>query len=196
MLRRQATIGRTTPAGSSRVERLDPFALPLRIEATDLTADERVRVVELHRERVVLRRALRGIKMALNLPVRAYRGVAIRMEPPAGDTTGAVAVVLEHSDPALSLTLYRADDSSDIVAEWQAWARVLGLPLLVEEADGCLREPFARIGALRVAAPIRRRRRHGALTRRRPTQPLRRQVGRSIAATAVHRGEREIIARN
>jgi hypothetical protein len=100
MLRRQATIGRATPAGSSRVERLDPFALPLRFEATDLTADERVRVVELHRERVVLRRALRGIKMALNLPVRAYRGVAIRMEPPAGETAGAVAVVLEHSDPA------------------------------------------------------------------------------------------------
>jgi hypothetical protein len=155
-----------------------------------------VRVVELHRERVVLRRALRGIKMALNLPVSAYRGVAIRMQPPAGEAAGAVAVVLEHCDPALSLTLYRADDSSDIVAEWQAWARVLGLPLLVEEADGCLREPFERIGALRVAAPIRRRRQRGTLRARRPTQPLRRKMGRSIATAAVHRGEREIIARN
>ena len=84
------------PAGSSRGERLDPFALPLRFEATDHTADERVRVVELHRERVVLRRALHGIKMAVNLPVAAYLGVAIRIEPPADETAGAVAVVLEH----------------------------------------------------------------------------------------------------
>jgi hypothetical protein len=189
-------IGRATPAGSSRLERLDPFALPLCFEASDLTADERVRVVELHRERVVLRRALRGIKMALNLPVAAYRGVAIRMEPPAAKTPGAVAVVLEHRDPALSLTLYRADDSSEIVAEWQAWARVLGLPLLVMHADGSLREPFERIGALRVAAPSRRRRRRSAHARRRPMQPLRRKPGRASPAPTVHRGEREIIARN
>ncbi len=184
------------PAGSSRVERLDPFALPLRFEASDGAADERVRVVELHRERVVLRRALRGIKMAVNLPVAAYRGVAIRMEPPAGEAPGAVAVVLEHSDPALSLTLYRAADGTDIVAEWQSWARVLGMPLLVAEPDGRLREPFERIGALRVAAPIRRRRRRSMLKRRRPSLPLRRKPGHSIAAAAVHRDEREIIARN
>ncbi len=184
------------PAGSSRVERLDPFALPLRFEMSDGTADERVRVVELHRERVVLRRALRGIKMAVNLPIAAYRGVAIRMEPPAGEAQGAVAVVLEHSDPALSLTLYRAADGTDIVAEWQSWARVLAMPLLVAEADGRLREPFERIGALRVAAPIRRRRRRGALKGRRPSLPLRRKPGRLPATPIVHHGEREIIARN
>ena len=71
---------------------------------------------------------------------------------------------------------------------------MLGLPLLVMHADGCLREPFERIGALRIAAPTRRRRRRSVLTRRRPTQPLRRKVGR--ASPTVHRGEREIIARN
>ena len=46
------------PAGSSRALRLDPFALPVRFAASDAAADERVRHVELHRERVVVRRSL------------------------------------------------------------------------------------------------------------------------------------------
>jgi hypothetical protein len=182
------------PAGSSH--RLDPFALPLRFEVADHTADQRVRVVELHRERVVLRRALRGIKMALNLPVAAYLGVAIRIESPTMDAGGGVAVVLEHRDPALSLPLYRADNGSDILAEWQTWARVLGLPLLVTESDGVLREPFARVGALRTATPVARRRRRSILKSRRPSLPLRRRAGAMPPIPTVHRGEREIIARN
>ncbi len=195
-MRRQATTGRLAPAGSSRDERLDPFALPLRFTAPDLDADERVRLVELHRERVVLRRDVRGIKMAVNLPVAAYLGVSVRIEPPTHETPGAVAVVLEHPDPALSLTLYRADDGIDIVAEWQSWGRALGLPLLVTDPDGSLREPFARIGVIRVGVPISRRRRRSALKARRPTLPLRRRMGGWPATPIVYRDEREIIARN
>jgi hypothetical protein len=191
-LRRQATDGRTAPAGSSRDERLDPFALPLRFETSDTTADTRVRSVELTRERVVVRRSVRGMLMALNLPVKSYLGVALRMEPAAG----GLAVVLEHRDGALSLPLYRAQDGSDIVAEWQSWARVLRLPLLVAEPDGRLREPFARIGAVRVETPAARRRKRSAIKARRPTIFLRRRKGRSLTDAAVHRGEREIIARN
>ena len=118
------------------------------------------------------------------------------MVPPADEDDGAVTIVLEHRDPGLSLPLYRADDGADIVAEWRSWARVLGRPLLVAEADGRLREPFARLGAVRVASPTWRRRRRSAIKMRRPTLPLRRRPGRSIADAAVHRGEREIIARN
>jgi hypothetical protein len=165
--------------------------------APDDTADERIRLVELHRERVVLRRGLRGIRMALSLPVSAYLGVAIRIELPTHATAGAFAVALEHRDPHLSLTLFRADDGADIVAEWQSWSRVLGLPLLVEEADGRLREPFARIGKVRVGAAIARRRRRSALARRRPTLALRRRrAGTWPTTPIVHRDEREIIARN
>jgi hypothetical protein len=155
-----------------------------------------MRLVELRRERVVLRPVSRGIKTALNLPVAAYLGVAIRMEPPAGTAAGAVALVLEHPDPGLSLTLYRAADGTDIVAEWQAWGRTLGMPLLVAEADGRLREPFDRIGGVRVGPPISRRRRRSALRRRRPALPLQRRTGTLSATPLVHRGGREIIARN
>jgi hypothetical protein len=193
-LRRQTTTSRVAPAGSSRDERLDPFGLPLHFELT--AGDERTRLVELRRERVVLRRVSRGIKTALKLPVAAYLGVAIRMEPPADTAAGAVALVLEHPDPGLSLTLYRAADGTDIVAEWRAWGRTLGVPLLVAEADGRLREPFDRIGGVRVGPPISRRRRRSALRRRRPALPLQRRTGTLSATPLVHRGGREIIARN
>jgi hypothetical protein len=195
-LRRQTEIRRTTPAGSSRDERLDPFALPLRFEVTDTAADQRLRSVELTRERVVLRRAVHGMLMAVNLPVKSYLGVALRIDPPAGGAASMVALVLEHRDPALSLPLYRAEDGTDIVAEWQSWARVLKLPLLIADPDGRLREPFARIGALRVNAPALRRRKCSTIKKRRPSIFLRRKPGRSLVGMAVHRDEREIIARN
>ena len=180
--------------------RLDPFSLPVRFEAADQAADGQMRVVDLYRERVVMRRAVRGMRMALNMPVAAFRGVAIRMSDAAGAPCGGVppasiAVVLEHDDPALSLPLFSAPQTDDIVAEWQSWGRVLGLPLLVAEADGSLREPFARMGALRLETPSLRRRRRTAIARRRPPRLLRRRPGETREAPAVHRDEREIIAR-
>jgi hypothetical protein len=73
--------------------------------------------------------------------------------------------------------------------------RSLGLPLLVED-EGGLREPFARMGGLRIDSVRVRRRRHNAIRRRRPSMPLRRRAGKLTDATPVYRGEREIIARN
>jgi hypothetical protein len=183
-------------AGSSRSARLDPFSLPVRFTTADDAADERLRVVDLHRERVVVRRSVGGIRMALNMPVANYRGVAIRLTGAQGQAPDAIAVVLEHRDPALSLPLFASAERDDIVAEWQSWGRVLNLPLLVTDSDGALREPFARLGALRVEAPTWRRRRRSAIARRRPSRLLRRQPGKLPATPLVHRGEREIIARN
>jgi hypothetical protein len=176
------------PAGSSRALRLDPFALPVRFSASDAAADERVRHVELHRERVVVRRCLRGMRMALNLPLTAFAGILLKLEP------GAVAVTLEHSDPTLVLPLYISEEPDDATAEWRVWAKVLGLPLLVED-DGTLREPYARIGALRIDTPRPRRRRRSVLCQRRPSILMRRKLWR-LGAVPVHRGEREIIARS
>ena len=192
-------------AGSSRALRLDPFSLPVRFEAADELADGRRCVVDLHREHVVLRRSVRGMRMALNLPVAAFRGIAIRLtgasDPGKSDQSNSdhlptgIAVMLEHADPALSVPLFSSPEADDIVAEWQSWGRVLGLPLLVAEGDGSLREPFARLGALRIEPPAWRRRRRSAIAKRRPSRLLRRQPGKLPAAPVVHR-EREIIARN
>jgi hypothetical protein len=196
IVRRQTEIGGVIPAGSSRAERLDPFALPLQFAVADMAADQCVREVELSHERVIYRRAVAGIKMTVNVPVKTYRGVAVRMQPPAAGTPGGVAIVLEHRDPGLSLPLCKSTDGSDIVAEWQAWARVLSLPLLVSDADGKLREPFARLGAMRVAESIARRRKRGMIKSRRPSIFLRRKAGDARWTVTVHAGEYEIIARD
>jgi hypothetical protein len=177
------------PAGSGRALRLDPFALPVRFAASDAVADERVREIELHRTRVVVRRQLSGMRMALNLPVSAFAGVGLRL------VAGDVAVVLAHKDPGLVLPLFLSAEADEATAHWRSWGAVLGLPLLVEHDDGW-HEPFPRLGALRVSPVRPRRRRRSVLKRRRATMPLRRARGQLTAATPVHRDEHEIIARN
>src|SRR5262249_28903457 len=146
---------------------------------------------DLHRERVVVRRSVGGIRMALNMPVANYRGVAIRLTGAQGEAPDAIAVVLEHRDPALSLPLFASAERDDIVAEWQSWGRVLNLPLLAAESDGGVRDPSPRLGALRVEAPTWRRRRRSAIARRRPSRMMRRRAGKLPANPVVHRGERE-----
>ena len=188
--------GGITPAGSSRALRLDPFTLPVRFPAKDAGADGQIRQIELYRERVVLRRAVCGIRMAVKVPVSAFRGVVLRLVPDDGDEPAVIAVVLDHRDAGLSVPLFAARDGDDVVAVWKSWGRVLGLPLLLAESDGKLHEPFPRLGGVGIAEPAPRRRRRSPLKRRRPSILLRRMPGRPVANPAVHRDEREIIARN
>jgi len=188
--------GGIPPAGSGRALRLDPFALPVRYPAKDSGADGQVRQVELHREHVVLRRAVRGMRMKLGLPVSVFRGVALRLIPADGDQPAAATLTLDHSDDALCVPLYAACDSDNVAAIWKAWGRVLGLPLLVAETDGAVREVLERLGAVTLGDPRPRRRRRSVLKRRRPSILLRRKPGRRIDGANVHRGEREIIARD
>jgi hypothetical protein len=194
-LRRQTELSGHS-AGSSRALRLDPLTLPVHFTANDAVADEQVRHVELHRERVILRRAVRGMRIALNVPVQAFLGVSIRLMPEGDDTPAGIAVFLEHRDPALSIELYAAENSDDVVAEWQLWSRVLGVPCLVAGSDGALTEPFPRLGAVRCKAPAQRRRRRSPLSKRRPRFLARRRAGVVRRVALVHQGERELIARN
>ena len=194
-MRRQTVLGGATPAGSGCMLRLDPLALPVRFTAVDAVADGRVRMVEIDRDRVRLCRSLRGMAIRVSLPIDTFLGVAVRMRPANGDWPPVVELRLEHRDPALSVALFAGSDNFDVVAEWQLWGRVLGLPLLVGDLSGYLRQPFPRLGALRVTAPGPRRRRRNAIKRRRPTFPLRRRPG-VVAQTPIVRREREIIARN
>ena len=60
--------------------RLDPCALPVCYATSDARADERLRFVELGRERVVVRRTVRGVRMRLSLKVSEFLGVAIRVQ--------------------------------------------------------------------------------------------------------------------
>ena len=183
------------PSGSSRALRLDPYALPVRYAARDSGADGQVRDIELDRERVVLRREVRGIPMKVGVRIAEFTGITMRTIPPEGEEPAAVAIMLEHRDNGLTVPLFVAADGGDAMAEWKCWSRVLGVPLLVADGDGSLREPFRRIGRVALGQPSPRRRRRAAIKSRRPSILLRRKPGRPLAVPTVHRDEREIIAR-
>lgn len=178
------------PAGSSRQERLDPFALPVSFATSDGTAG--VRVIEIHPERVVVRRSLSGMVMALNMPVSAYEGVALKLVRGRHGAPGSAEITLEHKDPGLTVSLYASEHSDEVGTEWQSWSDALGLPMIVRDT----REGWRRIGEVKATKARPRRRRHSGLKRRRPGFLARRKAGSPVLAMAVHRGEHEIIARN
>jgi uncharacterized membrane protein len=187
-------LGGASPVAVGRHARLDPLALPVRFMANDAVADGRERFVEIDRSRVLVRRRVRGMAIRLNVPIEAFLGVSVRLAQTQPGEAEQVVVRLEHRDPALAVQLFVGPDDAEVIAEWQLWARVLGLPLLIADLSGNLVEPFPRLGALALSSPSPRRRRRNAVRKRRPTQPLRRRPGDAAKVQPVHR-EREIIAR-
>jgi hypothetical protein len=174
-VRRQTATSGINPAGSGRAMRLDPLSLPLRFDAQDTRADGGVRQIELHRERVVLRRAIRGMQMAVNVRVSDFLGVALR------GLDDAQMLVLVHRDPSLNIPLGVSSDAEEITSAWQTWSEIFALPQLPEDKS---REP----------AP--RRRRHNAIRARCPKFLVRRRAGDLLNPANIHQGEREIIARD
>ena len=131
--------------------------------------------IELHRERVVLRRAVSGMQMAINVRVSDFLGVALR------GIDDAQMLVLVHRDPSLTIPLCVSSDREEIASAWQMWSDIFALPQLREDKT---REP----------AP--RRRRHNAIRARRPKFLVRRRAGDLLNPANIHQGEREIIARD
>ena len=175
-MRRQAATSGINPAGSSRALRLDPLSLPQSFDAQDVRADGGVRQIEVHRERIVLRRAVHGMRMAINVRVSDFLGVALR-----GLDDESQMLVLLHRDPSLTIPLAVSSDRDEIASAWQMWSDIFGLPQLPEYKP---REPAAR------------RRRHNAIRARRPKFLVRRRAGAALAELSLHRDEREIIARD
>jgi len=173
-VRRQAKSG-VNSAGSSRALRLDPLSLPVSFDAHDVRADGGIRNVELHRERVVLRRAVQGMRMAIQVRVSDFRGIALR-----GIDDGQM-LALVHRDPSLTVPLCVSSDRDEIAAAWQVWSDIFALPQLPEDKP---------------CEPAARRRRRNAICSRRPKFLMRRRGGGPLDASDVHRGEREISARN
>ncbi len=179
-------------AGSGCLAQPDPRNLPVRFAAADETADGRTRTVEIDRHRVLVRRSVGGMQMRLNLPLSTYLGVSVKLV--SIDARPCLALVLEHRDAALSVPLQIADEPDDVVSDWQLWGRTLGQKLLVIGDHGELREP-TESGMVSVSAAPRRPRR-SALRHRRPKIFKRRGRAMQFCDAVMHRGEREIIARN
>ena len=174
-MRRQTATSGFNPAGSGRALRLDPLYLPVSFDAHDARADGGVRRIELHRERVVLHRAIHGMQMAVNVRVRDFLGVALR------GIDDVQMLVLVHRDPSLSIPLGTSSDRDEISAAWQMWSDIFALPQLPED---------------KACEPAARRRRHNAIRARRPRFLVRRRGGDLLNPANIHQGEREIIARD
>jgi hypothetical protein len=116
----------------------------------------------------------------------------LELLPGEGGEPDMLAIVLEHSDPSLTLPLYLTPRPDEALAEWRAWSQVLGMPLLLANSVA----GSAQLEHLRIERPRPRRRRRSILKKRRPSILMRRGFGKITKATPVHRGEREIIARN
>jgi hypothetical protein len=173
-VRRQTATSGSDSAGSGRMPRLDPLSLPLSFSAHDTRADGGVRQVELHRERVVLRRAIRGMRMAVNVLVSDFLGVALR------ETDDAQMLVLAHRDPSLTIPLCISDDRDEIADAWEMWSETFALPQLQDAG----------------VEPAPRRRRRNAIGTRRPRFLMRRKSSELLPCASVYRDEREIIARD
>ena len=154
--------------------RLDPHSLPVSFEAHDVRADGGIRHIELHREQVVLRRAVRGMRMAINVRVSDFLGIAVR----GSDETRML--VLVHRDPSLTIPLHVSEGQDEIATIWLMWSELFSLPQLQDDSQ----EPAAR------------RRRRNAIRARRPKFLMRRRIGALLNPASTFRGEREIIARN
>ncbi len=187
------TGGMPQAVGSSAILCLDPTTLPVRYEASDARADSRSRVIEIFREGVILRRRVGGLDMNVRVPLHSFRGVAVRYMP--GDTPGddRLAVLLEHSDPGLTVPLYMDREGEDILYQWRMWAKSLACPLLFTGPDGEAVPRQRRLGALAVGQAYERRRRRTALKKRHSAARLLRRTGHS-RPTPVHT-EVEMIAR-
>ncbi len=173
-MRRQTATGGHASAGSSRALRLDPLSLPIRFDAHDVRADGGTRQIELHRERVILHRAVAGMRMAIKVQVSDFRGIACR------GLDDVRMLMLVHRDPSLSVPLCISEDADEIDRVRALWSEILGLPLLPDDTP---REP------------AQRRRRHCVVSRRRPRFLVRRRAGALLNAPRNYAGEREIIAR-
>ncbi len=78
--------------------------------------------------------------------------------------------------------LFSVDDS-DVVARWRRYAADLGLPLMIEDAEGTHHAPWGQIGRVSLGA-IRIRRRSAVVARRRPRFLTRRRMGLPVETRA------------
>ncbi len=174
-MRLQTAVGDDV-ADESRDPRLDPFALPVSFAVTPRGGypGAAAVTVTLDREYAVLSRP--GRLSAESVPIKSYRGVAVRVVPSTEANPGTLVVELAHERPSFCLPLLSGKTPEDVAVDWQCWSRSLGLPLLLVEADGTMTEPMSRVGQLMILDPKPRRRRNASTTRR-PRFLVRRKTG-------------------
>lgn len=118
-----------------------------------------------------------------------WHGVSLRVGGPEAGSGFDLSLVTEagHSIRVAHL------DEEEVVAAWRDLSRVTGLPMLVEQQDGSLANPYPQLGRLALGA-VKIRRAHGALRHRRPRFLTRRKTARLADLPVIHGGETVIDA--
>ncbi|MEO1106140.1 MAG: DUF6101 family protein [Pseudomonadota bacterium] len=153
---------------------------------------ERAVSVDISHEAVTIRRPFEQTPPT-TASLSSYRGVAVTVERGVGEPL--YHLTLCHDDAERSVNLASGTDVTAIARDWQAWAKMLSLPLVAVEADGTVHAELTALGVILAERPFPRRKgsalvgRRSRYGRRRRSAPVRNVEGTSFS------GEREIIAR-
>jgi hypothetical protein len=128
-------LSTTVPHHAPKAQlQLNPFAKSCSFQVYDSGADFQTRHIELHQDHIVIKRYVKGMRMAFRMPLCAFKGVMMNTQ--VLDRQALACVTLVHQDEALSVPLYIAEDSDDILAQWRIWSKKLHVPLLTQDQDG------------------------------------------------------------
>ncbi len=159
-----------------------PFSAP------DSRADDGRREIVISGGKIAISRAISGVKMNLDLPATAYRGLAVSLDiDERGQQT--YRIVLSHRDSDLSVTLAQTPQKDETVTLWRRWSAYFGLPSFVKWPDGDIEslqpdDPFGAPTARKRGWPLGKRRSH--MSGRRACPP-------KGCARVVRRDGREIV---
>lgn len=127
----------------------------------DPRADGGKRDVTLTARGVMIDRRLHGIRMKIQVPAMAYKGVALGLEETLSGRL-CFKVALRHRDHDLDVLLVETFDEAEAMAMWSGWAEHLSIGMIAEREDGSLE----RIGEPRKARQAFSHRRGNRATRR------------------------------
>jgi Family of unknown function (DUF6101) len=126
-----AMTPRAQSASSKRKKLLTDMVAPQEVTTTCVRAEDGLKRVAVSSEWICIRRKIAGLETWVNVPTPSYRGVNLRAV--VGGNT--IEIVLLHMDPSLEIVLARTSDDTDVIALWRSYARMLSLPLLVEDTE-------------------------------------------------------------
>ncbi len=165
-----------------------PDRLPARIALPDAAPGGRT--VDLSRDHAVIRTPETDASPVVMVAIGLFRGIAVTVAD--GPDGPLFRLDLLHADGKLTVPLAVGTSLDAVAGEWQAWARLFGLPMLAVDQDGTVHGALQAFGTF-LAAPPKPRRRGSNLVGRRSRLSRRRAVP-ARAPARVFRGERELIA--
>ncbi|WP_051540813.1 DUF6101 family protein [Ahrensia sp. 13_GOM-1096m] len=181
------------PVWAGQEFRLDPTRLPQQVSYASRVSGKAVEIT-VNKRGAVLKHSSETDLADFNiaLPNNSFRGVAARATE-TGPDTALVTLELLHEDEALCVPLRVGHELADIATDWQLWAELLKLPMMIIDADGVART-LEESAANAVINDPNGRGHNAMFAEDRPRYTARRRLG-NLGVRLMVDGK-EIIARN